>query len=103
MASLFLASSSPRRLALLQQIGIHPVVHAVSIDESVQAGETPEAYVERLARGKAEAGRGAVLSDASCCVLGADTAVVLVERLSGKVTAAQAKSAVAAVTKEMAS
>lgn len=35
--------------------------------------------------------------------IAADTAAVLVERLSGKVTAAQAKSAVATVTKEMAS
>ena len=35
--------------------------------------------------------------------IAAETAVALVERLSGKVTAAQAKSAVAAVTKEMAS
>lgn len=83
MASLFLASSSPRRLALLQQIGIHPVVHAVSIDESVQAGETPEAYVERLARSKALAG-AAEIGRPSAYVLAADTTVSAGGEILGK-------------------
>ena len=42
------------------------------------------AYVERLARGKAEAGRRTLVSAAPFCVLGADTAVVLDGKILGK-------------------
>lgn len=85
MASLFLASSSPRRLALLQQIGIHPVVHAVSIDESVLPGETPAAYVERLARAKVLAAASDIARP-SAYVLAADTTVSAAGEILGKPT-----------------
>ncbi|MCQ4346096.1 Maf-like protein [Pseudomonas stutzeri] len=82
MTSLHLASASPRRRELLLQIGVpHRRVDA-PIDESVLPGETPAAYVERLARAKAAAGL-AVLGGQGC-VLGADTAVVLDGRILGK-------------------
>ncbi|MNC42307.1 Maf-like protein YhdE [compost metagenome] len=83
MSQLYLASASPRRRELLLQIGVpHRRVDA-PIDESVLPGETPAAYVERLARAKAAAGLAALgLEDA--CVLGADTAVVLEGRILGK-------------------
>ncbi|MNZ51756.1 Maf-like protein YhdE [compost metagenome] len=83
MSPLYLASASPRRRELLLQIGVpHRRVDA-PIDESVLPGETPAAYVERLARAKAAAGLAALgLEDA--CVLGADTAVVLEGRILGK-------------------
>ncbi|MCY1411217.1 Maf-like protein YhdE [compost metagenome] len=83
MSQLYLASASPRRRELLLQIGVpHRRVEA-PIDESVLPGETPAAYVERLARAKAAAGLAALgLEDA--CVLGADTAVVLEGRILGK-------------------
>lgn len=78
---IYLASQSPRRRELLQQIGVdHQVVH-VTVDESHFPGESAEAYVERIARRKAEAGRQ-ICPDHP--VLGADTMVLLGNRLLGK-------------------
>ena len=78
---LLLASASPRRSALLTQIGVAHRVHATEIDETPQPGEAATALVERLARGKAVAGRA--LAD-GLPVLGADTEVVLDGRVFGK-------------------
>lgn len=75
-----LASQSPRRLELLQQIGITPEVVPADIDESVKAGENPEDYVMRMASEKAEALN---LADDSL-VIAADTSVVLGEEIFGK-------------------
>lgn len=83
MNPLYLASGSPRRCELLTQIGVPFTVIAADIDETPLAGESPVAYVERLARGKAAAGR-ATLGGTAGCVLGADTAVVLDGRILGK-------------------
>ncbi|UXY54099.1 Maf family protein [Pseudomonas tohonis] len=85
MATLHLASGSPRRRELLAQIGVPFQVLSAAIDESVRPGETAEHYVERLAREKAAAGLAA-LGDAAAgtCVLGADTSVVLDGRILGK-------------------
>src|SRR5690606_273152 len=55
--TLILASSSPRRKALLEQLGIRCEVRPVDIDESMREGETPRGYVERLALEKARAAR----------------------------------------------
>ena len=54
--TLFLASTSPRRRELLAQAGIEFSVLDVAIDESQRPNELPTAYVERLAKEKAEAG-----------------------------------------------
>lgn len=51
---LILASNSPRRKELLQLGGWDFVVQAADIDESVAEGETPDAYVRRLAEHKAQ-------------------------------------------------
>lgn len=83
MSLLHLASASPRRRELLLQIGVPHRRVAAPIDESVLSGETPAAYVERLARAKAAAGLAA-LGEPTACVLGADTAVVLDGRILGK-------------------
>jgi len=83
MSTLFLASASPRRRELLTQIGVPFSLLAVSIDETPSAAETPDDYVQRLAREKALAGLSLV-SDGSACVLGADTTVVLDQRILGK-------------------
>lgn len=84
MSLLYLASASPRRRELLLQIGVaHRRIDA-PIDESVLPGEMPAAYVERLARAKAAAGLAALGQGDACCVLGADTAVVLDGRILGK-------------------
>ncbi|MBH8611040.1 Maf family protein [Pseudomonas mohnii] len=84
MKSLYLASGSPRRRELLTQIGVPFSAVSADIDETPLAHESPSAYVERLARGKAAAGRDVVRSDAPFCVLGADTAVVLDGKILGK-------------------
>lgn len=84
MKSLYLASGSPRRRELLTQIGVAFTAIAADIDETPLDNETPSAYVERLARGKAEAGRRAWQASEDGCVLGADTAVVLDGRILGK-------------------
>jgi septum formation protein len=74
-----LASSSPRRLDLLRMIGVEPEVRPADIDETPYPGEAPDAYVARLARGKASAvaGPGEV-------VVAADTTVVIDGRIIGK-------------------
>ncbi|MGO4325196.1 MULTISPECIES: Maf family protein [Pseudomonas] len=84
MKPLYLASGSPRRRELLTQIGVPFTAIGADIDETPLDHETPSAYVERLARGKAEAGRRALDAGMDGCVLGADTAVVLDGRILGK-------------------
>ncbi len=74
MKPLYLASGSPRRRELLTQIGVPFTAIGADIDETPLDHETPSTYVERLARGKAEAGRRALDAGVDGCVLGADTA-----------------------------
>lgn len=77
---LILASASPRRLALLAQIGVTPdEVIAADIDETPLKGETPRLLALRLARAKAEA----VKAD-NAVVLAADTVVAVGRRLLPK-------------------
>ncbi|WOI37314.1 Maf family protein [Alteromonas sp. CI.11.F.A3] len=52
--SVVLASASPRRTMLLDQMGIAHSVKPVDIDESALVNETPEAQVARLAEQKAK-------------------------------------------------
>ena len=80
---LVLASASPRRQALLRQIGVVFRTQSAAIDEAVAPGEPPRAYVLRMAREKAHAvARSA--GGRIPAVLGADTAVVLGEEILGK-------------------
>lgn len=81
MASIVLASASPRRAELLKQIGLSFQVRPADIDETPGAGEPAFHYVERLACGKALAVQ-ALEQDA--IVIGSDTAVVLEGRILGK-------------------
>jgi len=76
-----LASASPRRRALLDQIGVAHRVLPAHIDESQHCGESARDYVERMARSKALA----VLPQAAALpVLAADTVVVLEGAAHGK-------------------
>ncbi|MFO2464991.1 Maf-like protein [Pseudomonas sp. 15FMM2] len=84
MNSLYLASGSPRRRELLTQIGVPFTVVSASIDETPLAGESPAAYVERLACAKAKAGLATLADICGVCVLGADTAVILDGKILGK-------------------
>lgn len=79
---LYLASRSPRRHELLQQIGVAYTPVDVEVDESWHAGETPAHYVLRVARAKALSARAALGDDA--LVLAADTTVVLDGAILGK-------------------
>lgn len=81
-SELILASASPRRLELLQQIGVSCVVKPVNIPEFPLPDEAPRAFVERLAREKASA--GLQRSGQGAVVLGADTVVVAGDRILGK-------------------
>ena len=79
---LILASASPRRRDLLRQVGVSFGVIVAEVDEAVLPGETPAAYVVRVARDKALEVQ--TREGASLPVLGADTAVVLDGRILGK-------------------
>jgi septum formation protein len=81
-ASLYLASASPRRSALLTQIGVPHRQFACDIDERVLDHEPPAEYVQRVARAKALAGQQQVAADA--VVLAADTVVVVDDHILGK-------------------
>ncbi len=79
-----LASASPRRRELLQQIGVRCRALPVDIDESPLADEAPTDYVSRLAREKAEAAASLLGDENALPVLGADTIVELQGELLGK-------------------
>jgi septum formation protein len=78
---LVLASSSPRRTELLNRAGWPHEVMVAGIDESVRPNEKPAAYVERLARSKAEAVAQRLEEGV---VLGADTTVVVENQILGQ-------------------
>jgi septum formation protein len=91
---IYLASRSPRRRELLTQIGVRyhlllfreRVGERPEVDESPLAGEAPAAYVERMARAKAEAGWRRMLQRnlPIAPVLAADTTVALAGKIFGK-------------------
>jgi len=78
---LILASSSPRRRQLLELLGLKFEVRSANIDESIQGGETPSAYVERVAMLKAVR---VATQMPQALILGADTSVVVDGRILGK-------------------
>jgi septum formation protein len=80
-ALLTLASASPRRSALLQQLGVAHRVLVPDVEETRHADEPAADYVLRLAQLKARAVRA---RDASLPVLAADTSVVLDGQIFGK-------------------
>jgi septum formation protein len=81
---LYLASQSPRRRQLLDQLGIDHGVLEVDVPERREPGEPPADYVSRVAREKAGAGLLKVMANPNAVVLGADTEVVLGEAVYGK-------------------
>lgn len=81
---LYLASNSPRRRELLDQIGVTYRVLRVEVDESARAGEDAAALAQRLALAKAHAGRAELPQEDGRPVLGADTVVVCDRHILGK-------------------
>jgi nucleoside triphosphate pyrophosphatase len=80
----YLASGSPRRRELLQQIGVPFRLIATELDETPRLSEAPAAYVSRLAAAKADAGWLRSRDLGAAPVLAADTAVVLDGAILGK-------------------
>lgn len=78
---LILASSSPRRAEILRAVDWPFEISVIDIDESRHEDESPVAYVERLAREKAE---DAASRFPGRLVLGADTVVLIDEMVLGK-------------------
>lgn len=99
-ASVFLASKSPQRRRLLEQIGLRYKLLDVNVDENIHSTETPQQYVTRLAINKAKAGwhsriqelqqernpelKPAVEPGAEFPVIGADTCITMDESILGK-------------------
>ena len=81
---LFLASKSPRRAQLLEQLGLAFDTLDIDIAEVPLPGEAAEDYVRRLAREKAGAGLLQVAAVSGACVIGSDTEVVLDGEIFGK-------------------
>ncbi len=81
---IYLASASPRRRELLDQIAVRYHVIRQDVLEDVRAGELPQAYVKRLALEKARAGWNSLPAGNKKPVLGADTAVVMDACILGK-------------------
>lgn len=83
-----LASGSPRRLALLQQIGLEPdALLPADVDETPVKGEKPRELAQRLAREKAEAARRIAESrpeTKGAFLLAADTVVAVGRRVLPK-------------------
>jgi septum formation protein len=80
---IYLASASPRRSALLTQLGLRFDVIPVDIDESVRPGEDSAEYVQRVAREKSRVAWSG-LARGGPPVLAADTAVVADHEIFGK-------------------
>jgi septum formation protein len=88
----YLASQSPRRRQLLEQIGVRCEMLLATADEDVEsleatiAGELPRDYVERVTRAKLKAaiGRRAARGLAAAPILCADTTVALGRSILGK-------------------
>lgn len=81
LPKIVLASGSPRRAEILTSVGWSFEKLIADVDESELAGEKPEVYVRRLAREKAGA---AAARSPGRLVLGADTTVVIEDRIIGK-------------------
>ena len=78
---IILASNSPRRRALLAQIGLCFSTDPSHVDERIIAGETPEDHAVRLARDKALVAAG---HSGQSIIIAADTVVVLDNAVLGK-------------------
>lgn len=95
MKQLYLASTSPRRRELLQQISVPFLPLSIAIDESLDSSEKAADYVLRMAEEKAQAGfvllaekgateQGSVAALADRVVLAADTTVVFADHILTK-------------------
>jgi len=83
-SQLILASNSPRRAELLQQLGLRFEVLRVDVDEVPAPGQSPADYARAIALAKAQAGAAQIGTTPSLPVLGADTDVAIDGEILGK-------------------
>ena len=83
---LILASQSPRRRELLNQLGFQFSIQASDIDEAVNIAETPSDYVLRLAKQKAQHVLKSLSEEEqkNSFILGSDTSVVMDGKILAK-------------------
>jgi septum formation protein len=83
---IYLASKSPRRTELLQQIGVKHKIIDIEVDENISSSNSPQENVRALSVLKCQEGVRKVLTDdvGSFPVLAADTIVVLGDKVFGK-------------------
>ena len=81
LPKLILASGSPRRAEIMKSVGWDFEKDVPDVDESVIDGESPEDYVVRLAKSKADV---IAKRHTGEMVLGADTTVVIEDQIIGK-------------------
>ncbi|MCG8432420.1 MAG: Maf family protein [Gammaproteobacteria bacterium] len=79
----YLASASPRRRELLDQIGVPYRLQPADVDETARAGEPPDEFALRMAKQKARTAQTKI-TDAGRPVLGADTVVSIAGDILGK-------------------
>lgn len=90
-SKIILASASPRRAEILRNAGFEFSLISADVDESLRAGETAAAYVERLARAKARTAAARLTEMHQDCgtIVAADTTVVLEGEILGKPESAE--------------
>jgi septum formation protein len=83
---IYLASKSPRRTELLQQIGVEHKIIDIEVDENISSSNSPQENVRALSVLKCQEGVRKVITDdvGSFPVLAADTIVVLGDKVFGK-------------------
>ena len=83
---IYLASKSPRRTELLQQIGVEHKIIDIEVDENISISNSPQENVRALSVLKCQEGVSKVIIDdvGSFPVLAADTIVVLGDKVFGK-------------------
>jgi len=83
---IYLASKSPRRTELLQQIGVEHQILDIDVDEKINHSNSPQDNVRALSVLKCQEGVRKIISErkSSFPVLAADTIVVLGDEIFGK-------------------
>jgi len=81
---LVLGSASPRRFALLSELGLAVRVVTADVDEAPEPGEAADAYLTRVVRDKLRAVAGRLEGSAFAALLVADTSVVVDAEILGK-------------------
>ena len=83
---IYLASKSPRRTELLQQIGVEHKIIDIEVDENINSSDSPQENVRALSVLKCQEGVRKVISESKSTfpILAADTIVVLENEIFGK-------------------